>query len=90
MSIVIRPSRLTRSFDATSQWLNTVLLNGNPNESISGRAYREGWKKTEWVINTLLFWDINHCYWAYINDIARAELMIKEHALFVNKISLLG
>ena len=76
--IRLRPPWLHRVLDATSQWLNTVLLDGDPNESISGRSYREKWVKTEYIINTVFFWETAHCYWAYINDLERARKVLEE------------
>lgn len=61
--------------DALSQLLNVVLLNGHPNESLSGRAYRT---KSVWykVIDTILWFDKNHCYMAYLNDVGYARDLI--------------
>jgi hypothetical protein len=67
---------LTRVFDATSQLLNVVLLNGDANESISGRSYREGWVTTADIIDTILFWDEDHCSCAYEADLARARQLM--------------
>jgi hypothetical protein len=82
--IVLRPPYLHRILDALSQLGNTVLLNGDANESISGRAHREGWqlenhgwRRVERIIDALFFWESDHCYWAYANDIARAEKLLK-------------
>ena len=60
-----------------SQVANVVLLNGNPNESISGRAYRENWNKTMWIINTCFFWQSNHCRGAYKKDLLWATEFVK-------------
>lgn len=63
-----------RAGDASSQWLNTLFLRGEPNESISGRAYREGWRRTEKVINVLLSWkEPDHCRRAHEADVVRAH-----------------
>lgn len=79
MNIKLRPAYLTRVFDASSQLINVVLLLGDANESVSGRAYRSQWFRTEKLINTLLFWDPDHCRMAYLTDMARAsELKTKE------------
>ena len=75
--IRLRPPYLHRALDATSQWLNAVILNGNPNDSISGRAHKEGWTTTERVIDALIFWEESHCYWAHMNDLARAREILK-------------
>ena len=66
-------SRFSRLFSATSQWLNVLLLDGEPNESISGRCYREGWTKAEAVINRLFFWQNRHCRGAYARDLQWAQ-----------------
>ncbi len=69
--INLRPSYPHRALDATSQWANVVLFNGDANESISGRAYRSGWK-AEKLINAVFFFEPEHCRNAYLSDLARA------------------
>lgn len=68
-----RPHYLLRLGDALSQLLNVAILNGDANESISGRAHREGWKTAERIIDTL-FRPIGsaHCRTAYRADLSRA------------------
>lgn len=63
--------------DALSQLFNVILLNGHPNESLSGRAYRTNskWYK---VIDILLWFDKNHCRNAYLNDIQYASELIRQ------------
>ena len=77
----LRAAYLVRVFDATSQLLNVLLLNGSENESISGRAFREDWKVTVRVIDTLLFWDKDHCASAHFNDVLRASFFIEQENL---------
>lgn len=62
--------------DALSQLANVVFLNGHPNESLSGRAYRTGskWQK---VIDTVLWFDKDHCKNSHLNDIAYAKNLIE-------------
>lgn len=64
--------RIIRIGDALSQLLNVLLLNGHPNESLSGRAWRT---KSVWylVIDTILWFDDNHCMTAYTNDLKYAR-----------------
>jgi len=67
--------------DALSQLLNVTFLSRHKettaNESISGRCYRCGWKRTEKVINFLFSWlEKDHCRLAYENDIERAMFLI--------------
>jgi len=72
-----RPSYLIRVGDALSQFGNVLLLNGDANESISGRAHREGWQRTERIINRLLAWlEPDHCRTAYLADLERARVLV--------------
>lgn len=77
-------SRLIKIGDALSQLANVAFLPNheqtNPNESISGRAYRMGWKRTEKFINALFYlWEKDHCKLAYEADVIRArELLDKD------------
>ena len=71
---------LIHTGDALSQLANTLLLAGDPNESISGRAYRCGWRRTEAIIDWIFspFHD-SHCLKAYTNDAERARRLLAEH-----------
>lgn len=62
--------------DAFSQLLNVAILNGHPNESLSGRAWRT---KSRWylVIDIVLFFDKEHCKTAYLNDADYARELVK-------------
>jgi len=60
-------------FSAWSQMMNVVFLNGNPNESISGRSYRESWTVSMAIINTIFFWQSNHCRGAHHKDVEWAK-----------------
>ena len=67
-------SRLIKVGDALSQLVNTIM-GGHPNESISGRAYREN-TKLEGIIDSIFFFQYRHCKTAYLNDVAYARLLI--------------
>jgi hypothetical protein len=69
-------NRWHRIGDATSQWLNVFLFNGDPNESISGRSYREGWRAKWWIDSALGF---GHCRGAFVADLERAKLSLLAH-----------
>jgi hypothetical protein len=69
----------SRLFSATSQWFNVLLLNGHPNESISGRAYRQNWTAAVKVINGIFFWQSHHCRGAYAKDVEWAKQFASEH-----------
>jgi lysozyme family protein len=60
--------RLVKIGDAISQLFNVTFLprhrETNANESISGRAHRKGWKRTERFINWLFSsWENDHCHY---------------------------
>jgi len=75
-------NRLHNILDALSQLVNCVVLpraaDTNANESVSGRAHREGWKKTERTINLLFFWDRPHCENAFKRDVDRAYKLVQQ------------
>lgn len=68
-------NRLIKIGDALSQLMNVILLNGHPNESLSGRAWRT---KSKWykVIDLILWFDKNHCKTAYENDVKYAKSLL--------------
>ena len=59
---------LNNIWSAFSQFLNVVFLFGNPNESISGRCYGDNWTIPMKIINTIYFWQNNHCRGAFNTD----------------------
>lgn len=72
---------LERAGDSISQLLNVLLLNGMPDESISGRSYRNAclrekpllrWRVMRQVADLVFFWQPNHCMLAYYEDLRRA------------------
>jgi len=69
--------------DAVSQLVNVVVfLSDNPNESVSGRSYREKhhwfWGKMHTVINLLFSpFHQDHCQKAHEADIKRASRLLK-------------
>ena len=65
-------------WNAWSQLMNVVFLNGDPNESICGRCYREPWPRAKRFINALHFWQVNHCRSAYNNDLQWAMAYIEQ------------
>jgi hypothetical protein len=64
---------LNNLLSACSQLANAALLGGHPNESISGRCYREGWQTAMRVVNAIFFWQSHHCRGAYASDREWAE-----------------
>lgn len=68
-------------FSAFSQLLNSII-GGNPNESVSGRAYRtretQPWKSVYNAINAIVFWQEDHCKQAFMTDFFNGEDLYKE------------
>ena len=70
--------------DAISQLVNVALLprhtETTANESVSGRAYREGWRAARWI-DAVFFWQRNphHCEGAYLADLKRAIAFQAQH-----------
>jgi hypothetical protein len=81
---------IIRVGDALSQLANVLIFMGkNPNESLSGRAYRERkaakyaysfWWYMHLIINCLFWWQDNHCRAAYNADVARARELVRVNA----------
>lgn len=80
----MKTSRLKKIGDALSQLANVLLLprhqDTTPNESISGRAHRCGWRRTERFIDWLFSpFESRHCRAAYLADVERARVLLREH-----------
>lgn len=79
-------SRLSRLGSALSQLANVLVCNGNPNETISSRAYRQGvlggnrkWNAYRKFVDALFFWQRDHCRVSHESDVEFAvELLKKE------------
>ena len=56
---------LIRVGSATSQLANVIFLGGHPNESISGRSYRQDWWTERWID---FVFGKGHCKAAYDQD----------------------
>lgn len=74
-------SYLMRVFGGVSQLANAVFLFGDQNESISGRAYREGWVMTARFIDAMVFWEKDHCALSHRQDVKRAHAWAKRYPL---------
>jgi hypothetical protein len=70
--------RLFMVADAISQLFNVAFLPNvhetTANESISGRAYRQGWTRTQRFIDWLFFLvESEHCKQSHYADVKRAK-----------------
>lgn len=73
-----------RIFDWLSQGVNTVIFNGKPDESLSGRAYRMEYESRFWAfmrrfIDGVFFWQEAHCRASYMADIDRLIVRLEAH-----------
>jgi len=72
-------SRLIRLGDATSQWFNVLIFNGDSNHSISGDAYRFRRERLRKFIDWLASpWEKDHCKVSYENDVSKAAKLLAE------------
>ncbi len=80
-----RDSRIRRLAVLASQTLNVLIFDGEPDETVSGRAWREGavggnpvWERRRQIIDRAfaLVGDHNHCRNSHEKDIAFARLIL--------------
>lgn len=64
--------RLAQALIALDQLANAIC-GGWADETLSSRAYRES-PRVEKFINTLFFWDKDHCYESYVSEQLRTQL----------------
>lgn len=82
--------RIIASFDAISQWMNVTFFprirDTDPNESISGRSYREGVAWRIKFIDFIFSWlETEHCRKSFEKDYDRAQNYVDDNKeLFKN------
>lgn len=64
--------KLSQVLCLLSRMCNVIVFNGHENEMLSSRAYREVWK-LEAVLNTIYFWEDNHCRNSFLWEEERAK-----------------
>lgn len=70
--------RLSKLGTCLSQCINALVLDGDPDESICGRAHREGWE-LEATLDWIFAWYENrHCYRSYASDVKRAAWLLNQ------------
>lgn len=76
-------SRIACTGSLASAFFNVWLFNGNPDESISARCYREGvildrvkWDARRVFIDAMFFWQDEHCMKSYLIDLEHAREMV--------------
>jgi hypothetical protein len=82
MGGALKRSKLARTGSLASAFLNVWIFDGNPDESTSARAYREGqvmgspeWGRRRRWINRL-FRDPDHCAKSHAVDMAHARELL--------------
>ena len=63
---------------ALDQSINVLFL-GQPDETISSRAWRckdssSFWKFMRKLIDTIFFWQKDHCYYSFIAEVERHQI----------------
>jgi len=65
-----------------SQTINLWLLFGHHDETVSARCYKnrhkKGWRVAYKYINKVFFWQDNHCYESFLDDVKYAEEVLNE------------
>jgi len=67
-------------FTLASCITNALVFGGSARQSLSARCYVEAaadpksvWARRVRIINTIIFWEADHCFQSWIDEIARAE-----------------
>lgn len=81
-------SWFTKAATLISQAANALLLGGHVDETVSGRAYRQGvlqsppsprWARARRIIDRLFWFDPDHCRKSHEADIAFARAILAHH-----------
>lgn len=67
---------LQRLLVVISQAFNALLLMGSPDETVSARAYRTPWPRLRRILDTIFFWEAEHCRRSYQRDIEFARKLL--------------
>ena len=74
-------SYLTRVAAWLSQGINCIFLNGSPDQTVSARSYvnrsNSLWGMLYFTINTIFFWQEDHCRDSYEADVLFAKAVLK-------------
>lgn len=72
--------RLLRLAALGSQMVNVIVFDGSPDETVSGRAYRQGvlqddpkWARRRRWINRAFWWQTDHCLLSHQQDVKMAR-----------------
>lgn len=59
-----------------SRGFNAAFLGGSTHQTTSARAHIEtgpGWRRARRIINAVIFWQPDHCAWAWEQEVAEAR-----------------
>jgi len=59
-----------------SQTFNALILLGDPDETVSARAYRTPWPRVAATLDALWFWEEDHCRASFGRDLQRASRLL--------------
>lgn len=65
--------RIYQTLIALDQLVNALVFGGWADETISSRSYRE-FPRLAKIIDTLLWFDKDHCYESYVSEAIRSQL----------------
>ena len=84
---LLQRGRLSGLLTLSSQFLNVLLFNGSPDETVSGRSWREGviagdvtWARRRVLIDRVFFWQRGHCRSSHARDLAFARAILAGEA----------
>lgn len=72
----LKLKRYCKSVLVSIDQLINAVLGGYPDETFSSRVYRKSvarqkfWEVLHWIIDKMFFWEENHCYNAYKNELS--------------------
>ena len=84
-TVVFIGGRLHAFLHSLSQMINHVFLMGEADQCIEGRCYAEDRKIPMKIINTIFFWQDDHCQAAYYADVSDAARVMATHKAVIKR-----
>lgn len=56
-----------------SRFINAAFLGGSTHQTTSARCHIEPWPRGKRIVNTLFFWQDDHCKWAWEREVEVAR-----------------
>ena len=77
-TLVIIKTYIFRVAASMSQFGNAALLGGWPDETISGRMHRENHHIAKEIINTIFFFQEDHCRQSHLEDVEFSKMILED------------